>query len=67
MCETGNGGMLYPLEANHKPSEDPKGTRCSIGLQYETPSSISASFYPLCFTCKSRENEEPTSGLEPLT
>jgi hypothetical protein len=24
MCETGNGGMLYPLEANHKHFEDPK-------------------------------------------
>jgi hypothetical protein len=24
MCKTGNGGMLYPLEANHKHSEDLK-------------------------------------------
>jgi hypothetical protein len=24
MCKTANGGMLYPLEANHKHSEDPK-------------------------------------------
>ena len=38
-----------------------------FGLQYETPSSFSASFCPLCFTCKSQQNKGPTSGLEPLT
>src|SRR5687768_13361986 len=36
---------------------------CSTNLR----SLSKTTFHPLCFTCKSQENREPTSGLEPLT
>src|SRR5829696_401921 len=36
---------------------------CSTNLR----SLSKTNFHPLCFTCKSQENREPTSGLEPLT
>jgi hypothetical protein len=37
-----------------------------VGCRTKPRSSSSASSCPLCFPCKSRENREPTSGLEPL-
>jgi hypothetical protein len=36
---------------------------CSTNLR----SLSNTTFHPLRFTCKSQENREPTSGLEPLT
>jgi hypothetical protein len=44
-----------------------RGGVAVVGCSTKPRSSSSASFCPLCFTCKTPLFGEPTSGLEPLT
>src|SRR5919107_3482364 len=44
-----------------------RGRVAVVGCSTKLRSLSKTSFHPLCFTCKSQEKREPTSGLEPLT
>src|SRR5215208_3891869 len=44
-----------------------RGRVAVVGCSTKLRSLSKIPFHPLCFTCKSQQNREPTSGLEPLT